>query len=403
MTTAHVVVVGGGLAGATVIRRLRDLGHEGSVTLVGAERHVPYERPELSKGYLSGRLEIEKLQVLPPSGYTELDVALRLGERATGLDAVRRRLMIGTEDVSYDVLIVATGSSNVRPKLPGMELEGVLQLRTVEDADALRLRAGPGSRVVLVGAGFIGCEVAATLRTVGADVTLVDAQPGPLWGPLGRQLSERVRAWHETSGVRLLMGVGVVELKGEGVVQTVLLTDGTKLLADVVVVGVGVRPEIAWLGEELARAHGGVAVDRDGRTSVEGVYAAGDLAAVDGQRTEHVNAALTQGARVAAAVVGAPPPAAEPEWFWSEQYDHTIHLGGLPAAGDVFVERTGPFAGFFLRDGIVEAVATIDNGRDFRRGLRLLGGRHDPSLLGDPQADLRKLAAGKVEPAGRVE
>ncbi|MEO6205370.1 MAG: NAD(P)/FAD-dependent oxidoreductase, partial [Mycobacteriales bacterium] len=223
MTAERVVVVGGGLAGATVIRRLRDLGHEGSLTLVGAEQHVPYERPELSKGYLAGRSDFEKLQVIPRAGYAELDVALRLGEPATGLDTARRRLRLGAEDLSYDVLVVATGSSNVRPKLSGMELDGVLQLRTVEDADALRRRADPGSHVVLVGAGFIGCEVAATLRSAGAEVTLVDAQPGPLWGPLGQQLSQRVRAWHERSGVRLLMGVGVAALQGAGAVQSVLL------------------------------------------------------------------------------------------------------------------------------------------------------------------------------------
>jgi NADPH-dependent 2,4-dienoyl-CoA reductase/sulfur reductase-like enzyme len=393
VSVGRVVVVGAGLVGGTVSTRLRALGHDGPVVLVGAERHLPYERPALSKGYLTGATGFDRLLVAPAQVYDELQVELRLGTPATGLDLARRRVLLADDEVGYDALVVATGSTNVRPPIAGMELAGVHQLRTADEADALRVAASSAQTAVVVGTGFIGCEVAATLRSLGLEVTAVDALPGPIWNVLGESGSARVRSWHEEHGVPVLGGVGVAALEGTGHVEQVRLVDGRVLPADLVVVGVGARPELGWLSDvALERAAGGLLVDGSGRTCAPDVYAAGDLAAVDGVRAEHYSAALAQADRVAHAVLGLPVPAVEPTWFWSDQYDHTLHYAGRHQPADALVERATPYAGFFLRDGALTAVVTVDNGRDFRRGMKLLGRHVDPALLADPATDLRTVA-----------
>jgi 3-phenylpropionate/trans-cinnamate dioxygenase ferredoxin reductase subunit len=389
----RVVVVGAGLAGGTVVGRLRALGHAGPIALVGAEAHLPYERPALSKGYLTGATTLDRLLVHPQQTYDDLGVELRLGSPATGLDVERRVVQLGADELPYDVLVVATGSTNVRPPIPGMDLTGVHQLRTAEDADRLREHAANATTAVVVGTGFIGCEVSATLRSLGLEVTAVDALPGPIWAVLGEPLSGRVRGWHEAHGVRVLGGAGVAALEGGGWVEQVRLVDGTVLPADLVVVGVGARPELGWLeAAPLERASGGLLVDAGGRTSAQGVFAAGDLAAVDGVRAEHYSAALAQADRVAHAVLGLPVPAIEPTWFWSDQYEHTLQYAGRHGPEDQLVERAEPYTGFFLREGALTAVVTVDNGRDLRRGMKLLGRAVDPALLADPARDLRTVA-----------
>ncbi|MCA1719808.1 MAG: FAD-dependent oxidoreductase, partial [Actinobacteria bacterium] len=267
MSGERVVIVGASLAGASAAVRLRGLGHEGAITLLGAEPHLPYERPGLSKGYLTGSLPPDRLLVHPAETYDELGVELRLGQAASGIDLERRRVLLSGDDVEFDVLVLATGSSNLRPPIPGIDLPGVHQLRTLEDADALRAAAGRGGSAVIVGTGFIGCEVAATLRGLGLDVTAVDGLPGPLWNVLGPDVSAIVRSWHEANGVRVLGDAPVDSFSGSGRVEQVLLKDGRSLPADLVVVGVGARPALGWLDDvALHRAAGGIGVDVDGRT-----------------------------------------------------------------------------------------------------------------------------------------
>jgi 3-phenylpropionate/trans-cinnamate dioxygenase ferredoxin reductase subunit len=397
--TTRVVVVGASLAGATAAVRLRALGFGGEVTLVGAEPHLPYERPGLSKGYLTGELAKERLLVHQPEVYGDNDVQLRLGTRARGLDVERRRVLLDDGDLPYDVAVIATGSANVRPPIPGMDLAGVHQLRTIEDADALRAAAAAARSAVVVGTGFIGCEIAATLRGLGLDVTAVDGLPGPLWSVLGPQLSELVRGWHDQHGVTVLGGVGVESLEGAERVDRVRLADGRVLPADLVVVGVGARPVLDWLDDApLHRAAGGLGVDDAGRTSADGVYAIGDVAAqwypdeAAHRRTEHYSSALAQGDRAAHAIAGVPLPAQAASWFWTDQYDHTLHYAGRSAPGDELVLRPEPLAGFYLREGLLTGVVTVDNGRDFRRATKLIGRRIDPAVLADPAADLRTVA-----------
>ena len=388
MTAGQVVIVGAGLAGAAAAHELRRLGHDGPVTLIGAEVHAPYERPPLSKAYLAGTIAPDRLDVYPGVTYDELGVTLRTGVGATGLSTDRREVQLDDGDaIGYDILIVATGSANLRPPIPGLDLPGVHQLRTRDEADALRDAASTASQAVLVGTGLVGSETAATLRTLGLTVTAVDALPGPLWAQTTPMLSDRVRSWHTGHGVQLL-SASVAALEGAGQVEAVRLTDGTVLPADLVVVGVGARPDVRWLADSgVLLAAGGVAVDAGGRSSDPRVLAAGDVAAVWREqagshlRVEHYNAARAQGQRVAYAAMGLAAPDEDPSWWWTEQYEHVLHVAGEIHPDDDVIVRPGGALVCYLRLGVLQAVAALDNGREFRRALALLGRAVDPELL----------------------
>jgi 3-phenylpropionate/trans-cinnamate dioxygenase ferredoxin reductase subunit len=408
--SGRVVVVGASLAGATTAFSLRGAGHDSDIVLLGAETELPYERPALSKGYLAGQETLDKLLVRPAAAYDEQRIGLRLGEAAAGLDAGRRQVLLASgQRLDYSDVVIATGAANVRPPIPGIDLAGVHQLRTAADADALRAEL-PGLRTaVVVGQGFIGCEIAATLTGLGVQVTAVDAVPGPLWGPLGPELSAVVRRWHEDRGVQLVNGVGVSAFlpdAGGTRVGTVELADGQRIDAELVVVGVGVRPATGWLAETpLHLVRGAVGVDPEGRTNLPHVWAAGDVTATWddslGQhlRHEHWASAIDQGQRVARAIAGAPQPTdpAVP-YFWSDQYERSLqYAGGHDADCDLVVRGNladpgAPLVAFFLRAGVLAAVLTVNGGKELRRAQRLIGHAVDPAALADPDVDLRQLA-----------
>ncbi len=412
MTSAsveRVVIVGASLAGATAAFALREAGFDGDIVLVGAETALPYERPALSKSYLAGDIELDKLLVRSADAYDAHRIQLRLGQAATRLDADSRLVTVATgEQLRYDHLVIATGASNARPPIPGIDLAGVHQLRTAADADALRADLPGLERAVVVGMGFIGCEIAATLTTLGVAVAAVDPMPGPLWGPLGPELSGVVRHWHEARGVRLVNGVGVTAFlpHGDGgtYVAAVELADGRRLDAELVVVGVGVRPATGWLLDAPLHLVGAaVGVDSEGRTNLPGVYAAGDVTATWDEnlathvRHEHWASAIDQGQRVARAITGAPqPPPAVPS-FWSDQYDRSVQYAGehdadcdLVVRGDLS-QPDEPLVVFFLRAGTLAAVLTANSGKELRRAQRLIGHPVDPAALADPGVDLRQL------------
>lgn len=374
----RAVVVGAGLAGATTAVSLRRHGYDGEVVLLGAERHLPYERPPLSKGFLTGDVSAERLPVHPAGTYDELGIELRTARAATGLDVASRRVLLEGGDEPYDVCVLATGSESVRPPIPGIDAAGVHLLRSLDDAERLRDDARSAGRAVVLGMGFIGCEVAASLRGLGLEVTMVDRLPGPLWAQLGERLSARVRGWHEEHGVELVAEAAVEAIEVDaGRASGVRLAGGRVLPAELVVVGVGARPATGWLRDSaLHLDRGGVAVDEQGRSSADRVYAVGDIAAVwDGgahRRVEHYQSALDQGQRVAAAIAGAAVVDTAPSWFWSEQYGHVLHHAG-DATGARLVERADPYAALWYRGRTLTAVATVDDGRGFRRALRRLG------------------------------
>jgi 3-phenylpropionate/trans-cinnamate dioxygenase ferredoxin reductase component len=401
VSAQRVLIVGASLAGATTAVTLRRLGFPGEIVLLGDEPHPPYERPGLTKGYLAGNQDFEDLLVHPPGTYEQFRIQLRSGSTASALDVARRTVRLSSgDDLPYDVVVLATGSTNVRPPIPGMNLAGVHQLRRLEDADRLLAGLRSARSLVIVGMGFIGCEVAATARGHGLDVTMLDRLPGPLAGPLGPVLSEKVRRWHEEHGVHLRTGVTVAGFEGDETVEAVRLGDGTLLPADLVVVGVGVRPASDWLADSPLRlVRGAVSVDDHGRTNVPEVYAAGDVAAPWDAATqthrhvEHYRSAIDQGARVAHAILELPLPTTGPSWFWTQQYDHILHLAG-DLDGARMTMREKPFAAFFTRDSTLTGIVTIDNPREFRRVMRLLGTDVDAGALSDSSADANRSTAG---------
>lgn len=400
----RTVIVGANLTGGATAMTLRTEGYDGGVTLVGAEPHPPYERPPLSKEYLRGEATAESTQLRPHAWYAENDVGLRLGVRATRVDTQARAVELESgERVAFDRLVIATGARNRALAVPGADLPGVMQLRTIEDADALRGAVASRARVVVIGAGFIGCEVAASLRSMGAEVDVVEFFALPLVRVLGPQVATVLEAIHRDHGVRFHFGVGAERLEGSGRVERVVTTDGASIDCDVVVVGVGVTPVTELVEGTDLRIDNGVVVDEWCRTNVEGVYAAGDVAnhlhPLFGRRmrVEHWDNALKQGALVARNVMGANEPFADPHWFWSDQFEHNIQYAGHAVDWDRVVIRGSVearrFTAFYLKDGLVDGVVAIDRGKDVRRAAALIGARRPVAdgALADEDVDLRGL------------
>jgi 3-phenylpropionate/trans-cinnamate dioxygenase ferredoxin reductase subunit len=396
------VIVGAGMCGGAAAQTLREEGFDGRVILVGAESHFPYERPPLSKEYLRGEQGREKLFVHPESWFAEQDVEARLGIRATDIDLSARTVTQSDGDhLSYDVLLIATGG---RPRrLGGEPSDRVLYLRTIEEADRIRERLSPGGRLVVVGAGFIGAEVAASARTIGADVTVLEMLDVPLAKVLGDDLGKVYAAIHRDEGVDLRTGEGVDSIEEQGGSVVVRTTKGDAVEGDAVVVGVGIQPNT-----ELADAAGleltnGIAVDEYCRTSHAGVFAAGDVAdhfhPVFGRRirVEHFDNAIKHGAHAARNMVGRAEVFDDPHWFWSDQYDYNLQYGGFAHEWDDVVVRGSleerDFVAFFLKDGVLLAAVGINRGREVRRAMKLISARArpDPAKLRDADVDLRSL------------
>jgi len=396
------VILGAGLCGGAAAQTLRDEGFDGRLILIGDEAHPPYERPPLSKEYLRGEQGRDDLFVHPEDWYGEQEIETRLGVRARAIDAGDRSLTLEDgERVPYDTLLIATGG---RPRRLGREpSERILYLRTVEDCDRIRERMAPGARLILVGAGFIGAEVAASARTVGAEVTVLDRNEVPLARVLGPEIGKVYAEIHRDHGVDLRAsdGVGAIEESDHGVV--VRSIRGATIEGDAVVVGVGIQPNI-----ELAKAAGleltnGIAVDEYCRTSREGVFAAGDVAdhfhPVFGRRirVEHFDNAIKHGTHAARNMLGKVEPFEDPHWFWSDQYDYNLQYGGFASEWDD-VEIRGSleerdFVAFFLKDGVLLAALGLNRGREVRRAMKLIAARArpDPKQLKDEDVDLRTL------------
>ncbi|OBI82786.1 NAD(P)/FAD-dependent oxidoreductase [Mycobacterium sp. 1245805.9] len=358
-----VVIVGGGLAAARTAEQLRRSEYAGRITIVSDEVHVPYDRPPLSKEVL--RKEVDDVALKPREWYDEKDITLRLGSAATALDTDRQTVTLadGTA-LGYDELVIATGLVPRRiPAFP--DLDGIRVLRSFDESMALREHASEAQRAVVVGAGFIGCEVAASLRTLGVDVVLVEPQPTPLAAILGEQIGQLVARLHRDEGVDVRLGLGVAEVRGEGHVDTVVLTDGSELAADLVVVGIGSRPATEWLEGSGVDVDNGVLCDEAGRTSAPHVWALGDVASwrdTTGHqaRVEHWSNVADQARVVVPAMLGQDVPSAVVvPYFWSDQYDVKIQCLGEPEATDTvhLVEDDGrKFLAYYERDGVLVGV-----------------------------------------------
>ena len=380
MSLDTIVVVGASLAGLRAVETLRGEGYDGRLVLIGAEAHLPYDRPPLSKELLRGEWGEERL-ALRRRDYAELELDLRLGRRATALDAKARQVALddGTQ-VGWDGLLIATGAAP-RP-LPGAKpLEGVHLLRTLDDALALRadLEATPG-RVVVVGAGFIGAEVAASCRQRGLEVTLVEPLPAPMERGLGREMGGLMADVHRDHGVDVRLETGVDALEGGARVEGVKLSDGTLLDADVVVVGIGVTPVTGWLESSGLDLDDGVVCDATCATRIPGVVAAGDVARwhhpVYGRalRMEHWTHAVEQGVAAAKRLLGSAEPFAAIPLFWSDQYDLKIQLAGLPEFdGESRVVHGSLEARKFVR--LYEKGGRLHAALGFNQARRLIGYR----------------------------
>jgi 3-phenylpropionate/trans-cinnamate dioxygenase ferredoxin reductase subunit len=403
------VIVGASLAGGGAAATLREEGFDGRVILIGAEPRPPYERPPLSKEYLRGELSFEGALVQPSGYYDENGIESRFGVRATRVDAAVKMVELeGGERVAYDKLLVATGSRNRRIPVPGLDLDGVYDLRTVADSDRIRAEIAPGRKAVVVGMGFIGSEVAASLRQSGVDVVVVDRNEVPLRRVLGEEVGRVIEGIHRDHGTSMIFEDRVIAFEGAGRVERVTTARGRRIECDFVVVGLGSEPVTDLLAGTGARIDNGVVVDEYLRTDVEGIYAAGDVAnhyhpVFERRiRVEHWQNALKQGPAAARAMLGKGEPYDEVPWFWSDQYEHNLQYAGFHTEWDELVVRGSMdernFVAFYRKDERVLAAVAINRGKDARRSMPLIKAREPVYAAGlcDLAVDLRTLTNGAV-------
>ena len=414
MKHERFVIIGASLAGASAAAALREGGFDGTVELIGAEPQLPYNRPPLSKGYLRGQERFEDQLVNPADYYAQHEVNLRLGVRATSVDPQRRVVSLERgEEVPYDRLLVATGGRNRSLTTPGADLPGIFQLRTVEDCDRIRAVARPGARAVVIGLGFIGSEVSASLRQMGLAVTAIEGQPVPLARVLGVEVGAVLGEIHREKGVELVMEDAVAAFEGAGRVERVRTKRGRILACDLVVAGIGIVPNSELLAGAGAAVDNGVLVDALCRTSLPDVFAAGDVAnhlhPLFGRlRVEHWNNGFQQGRAAARTMLDGTQPYDYVHSFWSDQYEHLIEYVGFAARWDRVVFRGDPgsrkFLGFFLQDGTLRAAMGLNRGGDpddpktdgeLKRVASLIRARVpvDPQRLADEGLELPRVAA----------
>jgi 3-phenylpropionate/trans-cinnamate dioxygenase ferredoxin reductase subunit len=386
--SGHVVIIGAGHAGGSAAALLRQYGWKGPITLIGAEPVPPYQRPPLSKAWLKRQADAAGLALRPATFYPTNAIALRLATPAIAIDPRNRAVTLGSgERLGYDYLVLATGARPRMLPIPGHDLAGVLALRSMADADLLQAALTQGSRLVVIGGGYIGLEVAASARALGVAVTVIEREQRLLARVASLPLSEFFARAHAANDVRILCGASTVAIEGAaGGVAGVRLADGTSLPCDIVLVGVGAAPDDA-----LARAAGlacddGIIVDLAARTSDPRIHAIGDctrrplpLYARTG-RLESVPNALEQAKQAAADLCGRPPPAPEVPWFWSDQYAIRLQIAGLPFDADDIVLRGDPadgkFAAFHLAaDGAIQAVEAVNAPAEFMAGRLMIARR----------------------------
>jgi 3-phenylpropionate/trans-cinnamate dioxygenase ferredoxin reductase subunit len=413
MSQQTFVIVGASLAGAKAAAELRERGFDGRVVLIGSEQELPYERPALSKDYLRGESTADALRVNDKSFYRDQQIELRLGTTVTEIDTQAKRVRSdGREsELGYDALLLATGASPRTLELPGSELDGILYLRTISDSDAIRARLDEGGRLVVIGAGWIGSEVAASARQMGLDVTLIDPLPLPNERIFGPEIGWFYRDVHAEHGVTLALGDGVQAFEGEdGEVTAVRTTGGRRVECDFAVVGIGVVPRV-----ELARGAGlevanGIVVDERLHTAAPGVFAAGDVASSwhpfygERIRVEHWANALNQGPAAARAMLGEPVSYDRIPYFFSDQYEIGMEYSGYTADWDRVVFRgdrdAGEFVAFWLKEERVLAGMNV-NVWDVNQHVQALIRSRQPVDVGslcDPDTPLDSLAADTLAP-----
>ena len=403
MTRPTLAVIGASLAGAKAVEAARDAGYDGRIVLIGDEPGTPYERPPLSKAVLRGEAEPDSTRVHPDGFYGDHDIEL-VTDHVAAIDTVTRRVELADGDtLPFDTAILATGAEPRRLTMPGAELDGVRYLRSVDDAVRLRDSIHASSRVAVIGAGWIGSEVAASARQMGADVVLTAPAPVPLQRVLGDQVGDVFRKLHADNGVHLRLGLGVQELRGVGAVEEVVLADGTTEAADLVVVGIGVTPRTDVAAGTGLLIDDGIVVDEHLESGVAGIYAAGDVANAwhpyyrRHVRVEHWANALNQGTTAGRNVAGQRGVYDRLPYFFSDQYDLGMEYVGLGDPSDALVVRgdldAREFVAFWHGDGVVTAAMNV-NVWDVVDDLKTIVAAGRPADL-DRLAD-RSVALGEV-------
>ncbi|MEZ5886818.1 MAG: FAD-dependent oxidoreductase [Paracoccaceae bacterium] len=396
-----IVIVGAGQAGASLAAKLRALGYGGPVTLIGEEPVPPYQRPPLSKGYLLGEMDLERLYLRAPAFWADQNVTLRLGARVAAIDPAARTVTVDGEALPYDQLALTTGSRpRTLPAAIGGALENVFTVRTLADIDRMEPLMRQGARAVIVGGGYIGLEAAAVASKLGLTVTVIEAASRILQRVAAPETSAFFRDLHAAHGVTILEGTGLDRLAGETKVTGARLSDGRDIAADLVIVGIGILPN-----SDLAEAAGlaienGIRTDEQGRTSDPHVWAAGDCASFPHQggriRLESVGNAIDQAELVAENMLGAGKAYEAKPWFWSDQYDCKLQIAGLNAGYDRIVTRpaeAGAVSFWYYRGDRLLAVDAMNDSRAYMIGKRLIeGGRSPaPDVIADPATDLKAL------------
>lgn len=387
----RIVILGAGQAAASLAARLRAKGHDGPLTVIGAEAAAPYQRPPLSKAYLLGQMGLERLLLRAESWWQDQRIELRLGEAALQIDPAARQITTDRGVVPYDALALTLGATPRRlPAAMGGDLAGTHVIRDLANVDALRPALQPGRRLIVIGGGYIGLEAAAVARKLGLEVTLIEAAPRILGRVAAGETAAMIRALHLRHGVTILENTGISHIIGERAADGVTLLDGRHLPADLIIQGIGVTPNVALAEAAGLALENGIATDSFGRTSDPQIWAAGDCASFphDGARIrlESIGNAIDMAEAVADNILGAARPYTPRPWFWSDQFDAKLQIAGLNAGYDRVVTRRGDGqhggSVWYFRQGRLIAVDALNDARAYMIGKRLVEAGRSP----DPDA-----------------
>ena len=396
----HVVVAGAGQAGQAVVTKLRNSGFDGGITLIGEETAPPYQRPPLSKAYLLGDMELERLYLRPESFYADNNISLRLGSKVETVDAAAKTVSLAGETITYDHLVLTTGSDPRRlPAAIGGTLDGVYTVRTLKDVDQMEPEFREGAKVLIIGGGYIGLEAAAVAAKKGLNVTLVEMADRILQRVASPETSGYFRDLHKSHGVDLREGVGLERLTGEGRVTGAKLSDGPELDLDFVIVGVGITPATALAEMAGIELENGIKTDIKGQTSDPNIWAAGDCASFPYKgeriRLESVGNAIDQAEVVAENIMGANKDYVAKPWFWSDQYDCKLQIAGLNTGYDQVVTRQGEnsVSYWYYKENQLVALDAMNDPRAYMVGKRLIEAGKSPAqdAVGNPETDLKEL------------
>jgi len=399
-----VAIAGAGHAAGQVVATLRQKKFDGKILLIGEEPWLPYQRPPLSKKFLAGELPAERLHFKPENFYDDPGIAVRLDTRIAAVDCGGKSLRTADgETLAFDKLVFATGARPRLLNLPGVDLDGIHYLRTIDDVTSIRSQLTKGARLAIVGAGYIGLEVAAVASQLGADVTVIEMEDRVMSRVVSPQISEFYQREHSSHGVTLMLSTGISGFSGDGKVAAVDLTNGDQIATDLVVIGIGVVPNTELASDAGLDVDNGIVVDDHCQTSDSDMFAVGDCTQHPNDilgyrlRLESVHNALEQAKTAASNICGDDSRYADVPWFWSDQYDLKLQIAGLSQGYDQTIVRGDPdsrtFSCLYLRDGQLIAVDAVNSPKDFMQSKALIAAHAviDPDLLADPENELKSL------------